>query len=87
MPTSRFTDITQEQFGILIFHYLVSIFDTSSLCSYIDKVLRILFQFESPKSEYRNSRYVRNNSDYSMNDTDAGIDLHMTTIIVNFWVT
>ena len=30
------------------------------------KVLRVLFQLESPHSEHRNSSYVRNNSDYSM---------------------
>ena len=31
MPTSRFTDVTEEQFAILIFQCLVSIFDTGSL--------------------------------------------------------
>ena len=31
MPTSRFTDVTKEQFAILIFQCLVSIFDTGSL--------------------------------------------------------
>ena len=41
-------------------------FDTGSLYSFKFKVLRVLFQLESPNSEYRNSRYVRNNSDYSM---------------------
>ena len=66
MPTSRFTDFTEEQFAILIFQCLVSIFDTGSLCSFKTKMLRVLFQLESPNSEYRNSRYVRNNSNYSM---------------------
>ena len=66
MPTSRFTDVTEEQFEILIFQCLVSIFDTGSLCSFKAKVIRVLFQLESPNSEHRNSSYVQNNSDYSM---------------------
>ena len=32
-------------------------------------------QLESPNSEHRNSRYVRNNPDYSMSKADAGIFL------------
>ena len=41
-------------------------FDSRSLYSFKDKVLRVLFQLESPNSEHRNSSYVRNNPDYSM---------------------
>ena len=66
MPTSRFTDVTEEQFVILIFQFLVSIFDTGSLYSFTAKVIRVLFQLESPNSEHRNSSYVKNNSDYSV---------------------
>ena len=66
MPTSWFTDVTEEQFVILIFQCLVSIFDTGSLCSFKAKVIRVLFHLESPNSEHRNSSYVQNNSDYSM---------------------
>ena len=66
MPTSRFTDVTEEQFAILILKFLVSVFDTGSLCSFKAKVIRVLFQLESPNSEHRNSIYVQNNSDYSM---------------------
>ena len=66
MPTSRFTDVTEEQFAILIFKCLVSIFETGSLCFFKAKVIRVLFQLESPNSEHRNSSYVQNNSDYSM---------------------
>ena len=66
MPTNRFTDFTEEQFEILIFQCLVSIFDTGSLCSFKAKVIRVLFQLESPNSEHRNSSYVQNDSDYSM---------------------
>ena len=73
MPTSRFTDVTEEQFAILIFQCLVSIFDTSSLCSFKVKVIRVLFQLESPNSEHRNSSYVQNNSDYSMIKTEIRI--------------
>ena len=66
MPTSRFIDVTEEQFAILIFQCLVSIFDSGSLWSFKTKVIRVLFQLESPNSEHRNSSYVQNNSDYSM---------------------
>ena len=41
-------------------------FGSRSLYSFKDKVLRVLFQLESPNSEHRNSSYVRNNPDYSM---------------------
>ena len=73
MPTSRFTDVTEEQFAILIFQRLVSIFDIGSLCSFKDKVIRVLFQLESPNSEHRNSSYVQNNSNYSMVKTEIRI--------------
>ena len=73
MPTSRFTDVTEEQFAILIFQCLVSIIDTFSLWSFKSKVIRVLFQLESPNSEHRNSSYVQNNSDYSMIKTEIKI--------------
>ena len=75
MPTSRFNDVTEEQFAILIFECLVSIFDTGSLCSFKAKVIRVLFKLESPNSEHRNSSYVQNNSDYSMIKTEIIIRL------------
>ena len=49
-----------------LFQCLVSIFGTGYLSSFKFKVLRVLFQLESPKSEHRNSTYVQNDSDYSM---------------------
>ena len=73
MLTRRFTDVTEEQFVILIFKYLVSIYDTGSSCSFISKVIRVLFQLESPDSEHRNSNYVQNNSDNSMIKTEIRI--------------
>ena len=73
MPTRRFTDVTEEQFEILIFQCLVSIFEPRSLCSFKAKVIRVLFQLESPNSEHRNSSYVQNNSDYSMIKTEIKI--------------
>ena len=73
MPTSRFNDVTEEQFAILIFQCLVSIFDTGFLYSFKAKVIRVLFQLESPSSEHRNSSYVKNNSDYSMIKTEIRI--------------
>ena len=59
--------------AILIFQCLVSIFDTGSLCSFISKVIRVLFQLELPNSELHNSNYVQNNSDYSMIKTEIRI--------------
>ena len=73
MQTSRFTDVTEEQFEILIFLCLVSIFDTGSFSSFKSKVIRVLFQPESPNSEHRNSSYVQNYSDYSMIKTEIRI--------------
>ena len=73
MPTNRFTDVTEEQFAILIFQCLVSIFDTGSLCSFKAKVMRVLFHLESPNSEHRNSSDVQNNSDYSIIKTEIRI--------------
>ena len=73
MPTSRFTDVTEEQFALLIFQCLVSIFDTGSLWFFKAKVIRVLFQLESPNSKYWNSSYVQNNSDYSMIKTEIRI--------------
>ena len=73
MPTNRFTDVTQEQFAIIIFQCLVSIFDTGSFCSFKAKVIRVLFQLESPNSEHQNSSYVQNNSDNSMIKTEIRI--------------
>ena len=73
MPTSRFTDVIEEQFAILIFQCLVYIFDTGYLCSFQDKVIRVLFQLESPNSEHRNSSFVKKNSDYSMIKTEITI--------------
>ena len=73
MSTSRFTDVTEEQFAILIFQCLVSIFGVGSLCSFKSKVIRVLVQLESLNSEHRNSSYVQNNSDYSMIKTEIRI--------------
>ena len=73
MPTSRFNDITEEHFAILIFQCLISIFEPRSLCCFKTKVIRVLFQLESPNSEHQNSSYVQNNSDYSMIETEIRI--------------
>ena len=72
--------LPEGQFEILIFQCLDSMFDTGSLYSFKFKVVRVLFQLESPNSEHRNSRYVRNNSDNSMIKPNAGIVLHMTPL-------
>ena len=73
MPTSRFNDVIEEQFAILIFQCLFSIFEPRSLCCFKAKVIRVLFQLESPNSEHRNSSYVQNNSDYYMTETKIRI--------------
>ena len=49
------------------------IFDTRSLYSFKYKVLRVLFQLESPNSEHRNSRYDLDTRDYSMLKTETRI--------------
>ena len=85
MPTSRFTDVTEEQFAIFIFQCLISIFDTGSLCSFKAKVIRVLFQLESPNSEHRNSSDVQNNSDYSMIKTEIRIWLAHGPTLSEFW--
>ena len=72
-PASLFTDVTEEKFAILIFQCLDSICDTGSLCYFKAKVIRVLFQLESPNSENRNSSYVQNNTDYSMIKTEIRI--------------
>ena len=69
---------------ILIFQYLLSIFDTGSLWSFRAKVIRVLFQLESPNSEHRNSSYVQNNSDYSMIKTEIKIWLAHDSILSEF---
>ena len=84
MPTSRFTDVTEEQFVILIFQCLVSIFDNGSLCFFKAKVIRVLFQPESPNSEDRNSSYVQNNSDYSTIKTEIRICLALGPTLSEF---
>ena len=85
MPTSRFTDVTEEQFAILIFQFLVSIFNTGSLFFFKAKVIRVLFQTESPNSEHRNSSYVQNNSNYSMIKTEIRIFLAHGPTLSEFW--
>ena len=84
MPTSRFIDVTEEQFAILIFQCLASIFEPRSLCSFKSKVIRVLFQLESPNSEPRNSSYVQNNSDYSMIKTEIRIWLALGSTLSDF---
>ena len=84
MPTSRFTDVTEEQFAILIFQCLVYIIDTRCLWSFKYKVIRVLFQLESPNSEHRKSCYVQNNSDYSKIKTEIRIWLALGLTLSEF---
>ena len=84
MLTSRSIDLTEEQFAILFFQCLVSILDTGYLCSFKSKVIRVIFQLESPNSEHRNSSYVQNNSDYSMIKTEIRILLALGPTLSKF---
>ena len=72
--------LPEGQFELLIFQCLDSIFGIVSLYSFKSKVLRVLLQLESPKSEHRNSRYVRNNPDYSMIKTEAEISWNIAPL-------
>ena len=69
-----------EQFEIPIFRGIISIFDTGSLYSFESKVLRVLLQLESLKSEHRNTSYVLNNRDYSMFKTEPEIGLNIAPL-------
>ena len=63
----------EQQSVMPIFRGLNSIFDTGSLYSFEAKVIMVLLQLESLKSEHRNSRYVLNNRDHSMFKTEPEI--------------
>ena len=56
----------QQPPSFVIFGDLNFTFDTGIFYYFEYKVLRVLLQLESPKSEHQNSSYVLNNSDYSM---------------------
>ena len=70
----------QQPPSFVIFVDLNFIFDTGSLYSFEDKVLRVILQLESPKSEHRNSSYVLNNPDYSMIKTELEIGLKVAPL-------
>ena len=64
----------------VIFGGLKFTFDTGSLYYFEAKVLRVLLQLESPKSEHQNSSYVLNNPDYFMIKTEIEIGLNITPL-------
>ena len=64
---------TRDYLYYSFFRGINFIFETRSLYSFTAKVLRVLFQLQSPDSEHRNSSYVRNNPDYSMFKTEIRI--------------
>ena len=70
----------QQPPSFVIFRGLNFTFDTGSLYYFEAKVLRVLFQLESPKSEYLNSSYVLNNPDYSMIKTEVEIGLNIAPL-------
>ena len=73
MPTSHFTDFSRDSLYYSFFQGLNFLFDTISLYYFKSKVIRVLFQLESPNSEHRDSSYVLNNPDYSMIKTETRI--------------
>ena len=76
MSTSHFTDFTLGT--IFITHFsgvLASFLTLGILHSLKSKVLRVLFQLESPNSEHRNSGYDLDTRDYSMFKTETRICL------------
>ena len=62
------------------FRVLNPYFDTGSLYSFEDKVLRVLLQLESPKSDHRNSRYILNNRDYSVFKQNQKLSEHSSPL-------
>ena len=70
----------QQPPSFIIFRGLNFTFDTGSLYFFEAKMLRVLLQLESPKSEHRNSSYVLNNPDYSMIKTEAEIGLNIAPL-------
>ena len=62
--------LPRESLQYSFFQCFICIFDTGYLYSFKSKVLRVHLQLESPKSEHRNSSYVRNNPNYSMFKTE-----------------
>ena len=70
----------QQPLSFVIFGDLKFTFDTGSLYSFEAKVLRVLLQLESLKSENRNSSYVLNNRDYSMFKTEPEIGLNIAPL-------
>ena len=52
--------------------------------SFKSKVLRVLFQPESPNLEHRNSSYVQKDSEYSMIKTEIRIWLAHGPILTEF---
>ena len=77
---SNLQHLQQQSLSFVIFGGLNFIFDTGSLYSFESKVLRVLLQLESPKSEHLNSRYVLNNRDYSMFKTELEIGLNIAPL-------
>ena len=79
--TSQFTDYTRDSLYYSFFRGFNFIFDTRYLYSIKAKVLRVIFQLESPNSEHRNWSYDLDTRDYSMFKTETRIWLeHSPTL-------
>ena len=74
MTTSHFSDFTLGTVCITHFSGVLASFLTLGLLySFNAKVLRVLFQLESPNSKHRNSSYDLDTRDYSMFKTETRI--------------
>ena len=76
----KISNLQHLRLSFVILGGLNFIFDTGSLYFFESKVLRVILQLESPKSEHRNSRYVLNNRDYSMFKTEPEIGLNIAPL-------
>ena len=71
--TNQFTDYTRDSLYYSFFRGLNFMFDSKAFYSITYKVLRVLFQLESPNLEHRNSSYDLDTWDYSMFKTETRI--------------
>ena len=82
--TSQFIDYTWDSLYYSFLWGLNFIFDTRYLYSFKYKVLRVLFQLESPNSEHRNSSYDLDTWDYSRFKIETRIRLEHGPTVSEF---
>ena len=80
----KFSNLQQQPPYFVIFEDLNFTIDTGILYYFESKVLRVIFQLESPNSEHRNSRYDLDTRDYSMFKTGTRIWLEHDPTLSEF---